>query len=429
MAKLIYLPGKPMKNYLYQYMLAVIFTLTMTNLKANDFETLQSQVQLNLQAMLKNIDDHYAYADNKNINWACLKQNYGKKIKQLKHKTDAVLYFEHLLLEFADSHMTLNTNTKDSYRLNAPISVKQHQNTFIIDDLWQTQLVDTKGLSIGAELIGINGMTPTQVIKNFPTRCLDKTQSDNQQWIINKALAGQYAKPRVIEVKIDGQAKAIDLDALQYHDNQSLIHTEINNGYGIIKINNSLGQTDLINAFDTAIDQLIKTQGMILDLRHTINGGDSYIARAIIGRFIDHTQAYQKHRFEEHRNGGPKVARLWTEFVDSRGATYKKPLVVLVNRWTGSMGEGLTIGLHGMQRGHIMGSQMAGLLGAVYGFQLEGLGFGYQMPAEQLFHVDGTPREQFVPDEIIKPINTEEDAVLRQAIDWLKQQQKQLKTL
>ena len=38
------------------------------------------------------------------------------------------------------------------------------------------------------------------------------------------------------------------------------------------------------------------------------------------------------------------------------------PVVVLVDHWTGSMGEGIAIGMDGLKRATIVGTEMAGLL-------------------------------------------------------------------
>ena len=398
----------------------VMFLLFLSpSIKANDALDFQSKAENAAAKMLLNIENQYAYAKQKNINWTCLKTHYINNIKPIENRSDAVLHFEHLLMEFADNHMTLNTNIHDSYRLNAPLTVKKIDQSFIINDFWQSQLVNPQALTIGAELVSINGIKPQEAIDAFPTKCLDKAPDRNQQWIINKTLAGQYSKPRIIEFSVDNKLIQVDLDLLSYKKSRQPLVTSVKNQLGIITINNSLGKTQLIHSFDQAIDQLSQTRGLVLDLRNTINGGDSYIARAIIGRFIDQESAYQKHRFEEQNDGGPKVTRLWTEYAAPRGSVYKRPLVVLVNRWTGSMGEGLAIGLHGMQRGRVIGTPMAGLLGAVYSFQIEGMGFGYQLPAEQLFHIDGTPRELFLPDTIVKPDQDNGDRVLDQATQWL----------
>ena len=45
----------------------------------------------------------------------------------------------------------------------------------------------------------------------------------------------------------------------------------------------------------------------------------------------------------------------------------------------------------------VEGGPMAGLLGAIYDYKLEQSGMVIKFPVERLYHVDGTPREAFVP--------------------------------
>jgi carboxyl-terminal processing protease len=92
------------------------------------------------------------------------------------------------------------------------------------------------------------------------------------------------------------------------------------------------------------------------------------------------------------------VRRSWLELVSPRGVINpSQPLVVLVSRWTGSMGEGLAIGFDGTQTGTVVGTPMARLVGATSHFTLPHTGIGINMPTERLYHVNATPREDFVP--------------------------------
>jgi peptidase S41-like protein len=99
--------------------------------------------------------------------------------------------------------------------------------------------------------------------------------------------------------------------------------------------------------------------------------------------------------------------------------------VVLVGRWTASMGEGMAIGLDGMRRATLVGTRMAGLRGAVVTHTLPRHHFGFTFPFERLRHLDGTPREQFVPpvlvDELTAP-QGEADPVLAAGLRVLGEQ-------
>ena len=83
-----------------------------------------------------------------------------------------------------------------------------------------------------------------------------------------------------------------------------------------------------------------------------------------MGRLVTRMLPYQRHELvSEFRETG--IRRVWDEFVAPRGAPYMRPVVVLVGRWTGSMGEGLAIGLHAARGATVLGQPMAQLLGAM----------------------------------------------------------------
>ncbi|RYY95085.1 MAG: hypothetical protein EOO11_16585, partial [Chitinophagaceae bacterium] len=96
------------------------------------------------------------------------------------------------------------------------------------------------------------------------------------------------------------------------------------------------------------------------------------------------------------------------------------PVAVLVGPWTGSVGEGIAIGLDGLKRARIVGSPMAGLRGAIYSYTLPHTRIGFSFPAERLYHVDGTPREDFRRIRIVAPAEGR-DAVLESALRLLRE--------
>ena len=172
-------------------------------------------------------------------------------------------------------------------------------------------------------------------------------------------------------------------------------------GIGLIRPRDSLGDNRTIAAFDDALAAVGESVGLILDLRDTPSGGNTTVARAIMSRLVAADAAYQKHEapWEERRFG---VRRSWLELVAPRGpATYEEPVVILVDRWTASMGEGLAVGLDGLGRATVVGTRMAGLLGGTRAYTLPHSGIVCRFPCEKTFHVDGTPRAEWRPDVFI----------------------------
>jgi len=98
---------------------------------------------------------------------------------------------------------------------------------------------------------------------------------------------------------------------------------------------------------------------------------------------------------------------------------YKKPVVILVDRWTGSMGEGLAIGFEGIRHAKIVGTEMEKLAGSITGFSFKYLNFGYRISTEKLFHINGTPREKYVPKYYVVQTQTNKDEIFEEGLNQI----------
>ncbi|MEO1628874.1 MAG: S41 family peptidase [Bacteroidota bacterium] len=295
----------------------------------------------------------------------------------------------------------------------------------VVTNVWQTQVENLDQNILGAEILAFNGMTFSQAIENFPTHCQDKNDPETKEWIANKVLAGRYNEARLLTLRLSDQTVIeLDLDAIKLKNDASLLSHKVIDGIGIIRINNSLGNDNLVTEFDKALHEAVDTKGLIIDLRNTIFGGDSYEARGIMSRFIDKAAPYQRHSYIATSQNNPDVERSWVEYVSPRAETYRKPVVVLVGRWTGSMGEGLAIGFEGMGRAEVVGTEMRRLAGEVYDFNFQHQWYGYKLSTAKLFHINGTIREKYIPTHYVRQSTIEKDELLeagmkliRQAID------------
>jgi len=376
-------------------------------------------IKEDLDQIIDDIMHNYVYLDDKEIDMDCIRQYYSKRVSDITTKDEIVLLFENLLNEFCDSHLILNTNVSSSYRLYSPIYVSLQNGHPIISSVWHTQINNLGMNIIGAEILKVNGISIDAAINHFPVHCADKTMPRNREWIINKVIAGVYNQPRIVTIKKEGFVSEIDLDQIEIKKSIELITYTVEGDVGIVRINNSLGNNELIAEFDKVIDQLMSTKGLILDLRNTVDGGNSYVARGIMGRFINQPRPYQKHMFVEKYGNNPAIERSWMEYVSPRGKLYDKPMVVIVGRWTGSMGEGVAIGLDAMKRANVVGTEMQRLAGEMNGFSFKHQPYGYRLSFAQLFHVDGLPREEYVPVFYVKQTTNLKDETLHEGLDLI----------
>lgn len=377
-------------------------------------------IKEDLHAMLNDISQYYAYFEDKDVEIDCLLEYYEAQIPNIKTEEETVLFFEYLLDEFYDNHVMLNTNRESSYRIHSPIYVTIKNNKPIISNVWQTHIENIDQNIIGAEVLKINGIHINTAITEFPTHCHNKKSIPVREWIVNKLVSGRYNQSRMLSLKtVDNKIIEFDIDVIKLKKQEELLATKIENQIGFIRINNSLGNNKLVSEFDKSLKKLEHTKGLIIDLRNTVSGGNSYVARGIMGRFIKQQKPYQKHQILEKYDDHKLVERTWIEYVTPRGTTYTKPVVILVGRWTGSMGEGLAIGFEGMERAKIVGTEMERLAGEMTGFYLKHQDYSYQLSFAKLYHINGTPREKYIPTYNVPQTTTNTDEVLTKGIELI----------
>jgi len=84
------------------------------------------------------------------------------------------------------------------------------------------------------------------------------------------------------------------------------------------------------------------------------------------------------------------------------------------------MGEGLAIGFDGLGRAKIVGTEMKRLAGgSTNDFHLKNENLNYKLMTEKLFHLNGTPREKYIPKNYVSQSSTEKDETLNKGIELI----------
>lgn len=368
----------------------------------------QTVYQKDFEFYHKTIKEKYAYFDKQKSNWDTVKSIYQTYIDTCSSRNSFIQILEITLNELYNGHNFLNTNTDQSNRLiptGSDLKIIYKNGDFIIDEVRENFNSDLCGLKKGMQIISFNDLPIKEAIKPFLPKSTSNYDTHVFEYAVNMLLAGKHNAIRKITIQQNGISTDYFPDNIPNRtesDYKTIIEwKKLENNIGYIKINNSLGNDDLIKLFDTYLDSLFNTSGLIIDLRETPSGGTSTIARAMMGRFIDKEMPYQKHLYiaEERETG---IKRTTLELVSPRQKIYKKKLVILVGNWTSSMGEGIAIGFDAMQRATIVGTKMAGLLGEIFTFETPELKIPFSFPSVQLQTVKGQPREDYLPTIQVK---------------------------
>jgi C-terminal processing protease CtpA/Prc len=357
--------------------------------------------QQDFDAAIREVGANYAYFDSK-ARWSDVPALYAADLRDVQSRDEFVALLEKVVDELFDPHAQLNTNLLNSFRLvpsGTDLWAEWQAGKATITQVRDHSDAERAGIRSGAIVISFNGIAIGDAVEARLGRSYAHSVAAARDWALRSVLAGRHDSRRLLELKEGATTRKVELPAKDQSNGNSvpLQAAEIRPGIGYIRFNDSLGDDATVAALDGALHGLRQTRGLIIDLRNTASGGNSSVARGILGRFVQRELPYQKHVLpaEERETG---VRRSWLELVSPRGEfVYSQPVVVLVNRWTGSMGEGLAIGFDGTGAGTVVGTPMARLVGATTHFVLPHTGIGINVPSERLYHVNGTPREAFEP--------------------------------
>jgi C-terminal processing protease CtpA/Prc len=363
----------------------------------------QEQFTFDFDYMWSSLRDNYAYFDKKETDWNKVRELYRPALAGVRTRSDFVTLLERVLDELYDNHTSLNTNLRTSPRLvpsGLDLWAEWHNGRAFITQLRSGFSAEQSGLKVGMEIVSINGLPIHEAVVRRLPKSLRAINIDARNWALRAVLAGTHDTLRIVPVRNRNGTVAVyklDLPTHTTVDNYKYVPKVewkmLTGQVGYIQINDLIS-TEIVSQFDAALDGLRASRGLILDLRDIPRGGNTDVAEPIMARLIDRRMGYQE--------VVPVHSRKYIKEISPRGDwTYKAPIVVLVNRWTGSMGEGMAIGLDGMNRATVVGTQMADLNGGIFNLELPQTKIGVSYAGEKLNHINGTPRENFVPPVLV----------------------------
>ena len=378
----------------------------------------------------------YAYFDEKQTDWDRVREIYRSKVRSIKSTSEFVALAERVLEELYDDHVHLNTHTASSPNIvpsRTDIWAEWKDGKAIITGVRPGFPAQTAGLRAGMEIIGFNGTSINDAVRKRMGGSFARVDDEIKDWTLRKVLAGYRGQTRTIEVRCQGETKRASIPPEAFDAAYDSLHEtrlesrRIEPRIGYVTINGDLAGRRLLALFDAALDALRDTGGLILDLRR-VGGGNTGVVEGIIGRLIDGERVYQR---TVPRNGEPFLSRI------KQGGTwqYKQPVVILVNRWTGSAGEGLAISLDALGRATVVGTRMAGLEGSVSSMRMPHTGIGFQCTRQKVFNGTlkgdpasrefvGTSRSAYVTSVVVDPLIADwgesEDPILQKGIEVLR---------
>jgi len=384
------------------------------------------QYKDDFQYFWNSINDNYCYFEKKQVDWQKVRLRLSPLVDTVTSRDGFISILEKAFYELYDHHCSLGANTPFSRRLaptGADIWAEYIGGKPVVIELRQDFGAQRAGIRVGMEVIAVNDVPVSEAIQPFLSHAVNDA---SKSYALRVLLAGDHVTKRKIMLRSDHTVTDFypDKDSvlLEHVKYPAYVESRVMGKIGYIRVNNFLYDNRLIGQFDSVLNAVKEKEALIIDMRETPSGGNTSVARAILGHFTDKDQFYQKHEYyaEEKETG---VKRSWMEIVSPRGTLYKGPLVILADHWTGSIAEAITCGFDGMNRAKIIGTELARLNGSVETFTMPNTGIRFNFPTERLYTTKGLPREEFQPfikvDVRGQKPGSEGDLILRSAITFL----------
>lgn len=353
----------------------------------------------------------YCFFPMKATDWRRVKAVYGPRAYAAEDEAGFVETLRLAMSELYDAHTHLADPPDGSPRFPPyDLWVLPQDGLARVFDVQPASGAAAAGVRHGDVIVAVDGAPVFAAAAKLKPRCLARPDPAADLFALQSAAAGRRGLDR--RLTVDGPGGRRDLLLTRPPGGEQAVgHRALAHDLGYIRIP-SFGDTATVAQFDAALSDLRETRGLVIDVRGN-GGGDTAVARPIMGRFIAERRPYATMR----RRQGAGLSAPWTEWVEPRGPfRYAKPVVVLADRWSGSMAEGFPMGMRAAAGARIVGTPMMGLGAAVYQVHLDRTGIAGQYSGEPVYTPDGQPRWLLQPDVLVQPTTLERDEILEAAM-------------
>ncbi|CAN5119854.1 hypothetical protein BH11PSE2_BH11PSE2_14590 [soil metagenome] len=364
----------------------------------------------------RTLDERYCYFGQKATDWNKARRLYRPQAIAAQDEAAFTDVLSRMLFELYDPHTHVATSADGTQRYGPfDLWADWRGGKAVVFDVRQDSQASHAGVRPADEIISVDGAPIAAAVAAARPRCLTRPDPEAEAWSLRQAIAGRRAKDRKLEVVRGGKPRLLTLTAVSTPPEPPLFWKRLDGGLGYIRIS-TFSEESAVAEFDKALEALRTAPGLIIDARRN-GGGDTAVARPMMGRFIKTRMRYAYMR----RRAGTGLSAPWQEYVDPRGPfTYEAPVVVLTDRWSASMAEGFPMGMHGLGRARVVGTPMMQLGAAVFSCRLDRSGVDAQYSGEPVYDAQDHPRWLMRPDVEVTPSPSGEDVILPAGIAELK---------
>ena len=201
-------------------------------------------------------------------------------------------YAERAVAALADHHAITGSSSEDSWALVPSYSdlwVEPEDGGWRITAVRDGSPAEAAGVRAGDELVAVEGMPTGAAVEAFWADLGLEVTPQRAGYAARVLAAGRRDRARELTVRgADGTERRLELPSLYALPRTERPAVEVSAAPDggeamVIRFNDSLGEDATIAAFDEAMAGARPGQLVVLDLRDTPSGGNTVVARAIMG--------------------------------------------------------------------------------------------------------------------------------------------------
>ncbi len=296
--------------------------------------------------MVDKIEDNYAYRDRFEGEAIPFTPVLQREAADVDDASALLAFAERMLLVLRDHHAITGSSFSDSWAVvptYADLWIVSREADYIVDAVRTGSPASAQGILPGMRLTHIGDDSAANAIAAFWNDLgLADPDAEARGFAARVLAAGRRDRERQLTFADGGNRLAVTLPSLYSIEREPMppVSLSQNGDVATITFNNSLGDSATIEAFDAMMAQAIDSKRIVLDLTETPSGGNTTVARAIMGWFTREPKPYQTHSLPaEYRQTG--IARQWTEYVLPReGQFYAGPLACVSVAGPAAWGKG-----------------------------------------------------------------------------------------
>lgn len=205
------------------------------------------------------------------------------------HDRDSLLHYaEDRMASLADPHAITGSSFKDSWAMVPTYSdlwVELRGARYVIDSVRKGSPAAAAGVVAGDRLAAVNGIPTEAAVASFWGRLGLALTPERADYAALVLAAGRRDRPRDLTIAHGEAMRRLTLPNLYSKPVQlpPLTVSKDRTGRTVIRINNSLGDSSTIAAFAQAMSVLAPRTPLVLDITDTPSGGNTTVARGIMG--------------------------------------------------------------------------------------------------------------------------------------------------